>query len=387
MTAAVTVDAVSKKFRLVHERNATLKAMVMRGMKRVIYEEFWALDDVSFEIPEGKTFGLIGQNGSGKSTLLKCMARIYQPNSGSIDINGKMSALLELGAGFHPELSGRENVYLNGSILGLSRRDIDAKFDEIVEFAGLERFIDHPVKNYSSGMFVRLGFSVAINVEPDVLLVDEVLAVGDEIFQRKCMERFATLRREGRTIVVVTHSLDTVRNICDEAAWLDHGALQSVGPAGRVVGDYLEHLDGQRAGPDSRRHETNRASVESVSMSLDDIGETGTALSGAPATFSVHIDRRSSEPMRLSLDIHRTDGIHIAGARLSMPPGDVGPEVVRYRVAEMDLRVGDYTVDITIQDDHSTEQLAKLADAARFTVAGDVDGSGLVSLGGQWDAT
>lgn len=384
MTSAITVSGVSKRFRLVHERNATLKAMVMRGMKRVVYEEFWALDDVDFEIPDGKTFALIGQNGSGKSTLLKCMARIYQPDAGSIDIRGKMSALLELGAGFHPELSGRENVYLNGSILGLSRREIDRRFDDIVEFAGLERFIDHPVKNYSSGMFVRLGFSVAINVEPEVLLVDEVLAVGDEIFQRKCMERFANLRREGRTVVVVTHSLETVRNICDEAAWLDGGKLRSVGPVGTVVGDYLEHLDGQRAGPDARHHETNRACVERVVMSLDDIGNTGTALAGAPATFTVHLDRRSPEPIRVSLDIHRTDGIHIAGARLAVPPGTVGREAVQYRVPHMDLRVGDYTVDVTVQDDHSTEQLAKISDAMRFTVAGDVDGAGLVSLGGEW---
>ena len=183
-----------------------LKATVMRG-GRARYEEFWALGDVSFEVAEGTTFGLIGHNGSGKSTLLKCLARILEPDQGTIRIDGQMSALLELGAGFHPELSGRENVYLNGSILGLSKRQIDRRFDDIVGFAGLERFIDTPVKNYSSGMYVRLGFSVAINVDPDMLLVDEVLAVGDEEFQRKCLERFAELRDAGKTIVVVTHSL------------------------------------------------------------------------------------------------------------------------------------------------------------------------------------
>ena len=165
---------------------------------RAKYEEFWALQDVSLEVPTGSTFGLIGENGSGKSTLLKCMARILRPDKGRTDVKGKVSALLELGAGFHPELSGRENVYLNGSILGLSKKELDAKFDDIVDFAGLERFIDTPVKNYSSGMYVRLGFSVAINVDPDVLLVDEILAVGDENFQRKCAEKFADLRDAGQ---------------------------------------------------------------------------------------------------------------------------------------------------------------------------------------------
>src|SRR5690606_26744191 len=168
---AVVVEGLSKRFRLYHDRNQTLKAAIMRG-RRARYEEFWALRDVSLEIAEGMTYGFIGTNGSGKSTLLKCLARILTPDEGRTSTRGKVSALLELGAGFHPELSGRENVYLNGSILGLTRKELDRRFDEIVAFAGLERFIDSPVKNYSSGMYVRLGFSVAINVDPDVLLVD-----------------------------------------------------------------------------------------------------------------------------------------------------------------------------------------------------------------------
>src|SRR5690606_12114235 len=243
---AIEVVDVAKRFRLIHERNSTLKATIFSGFKRTVHEEFWALDGVSFEVPEGKTFGLIGHNGSGKSTLLKCMARIYRPNRGSITMNGKVSALLELGAGFHPELSGRENVYLNGSILGMSKREIDKRFDSIVEFAGLEQFIDTPVKNYSSGMFVRLGFSVAITVEPDILLVDEVLAVGDESFQQRCLEKFADLRSSGRTVVIVSHSLETVRNMCDRAAWLDHGKLQHVGPAHDVVDAYLDAVRDDR---------------------------------------------------------------------------------------------------------------------------------------------
>ncbi|MEL0284290.1 MAG: ABC transporter ATP-binding protein, partial [Ilumatobacter sp.] len=186
--SAVAVRDLWKSFRLYHERNQFLKAAILRG-RRARYEEFWALKDVSFEVPVGTTFGVIGSNGSGKSTLLKCLAGILVPERGEVEISGRISALLELGAGFHPELSGRENVFLNGAILGLSKKEIAARFDSIVDFAGLEDFIDSPVKNYSSGMFVRLGFAVAAHVEPEVLLVDEVLSVGDEAFQRKSAEK------------------------------------------------------------------------------------------------------------------------------------------------------------------------------------------------------
>ncbi len=201
---AVEVLGVSKKFRLFKERNNTLKGTIMRG-RRVIAEDFWALRDVSFEVYQGETFGLIGENGSGKSTMLKCMTKILRPNQGVVTVTGKVSALLELGAGFHPELTGRENVFLNGAILGLSQKELRRRFDEIVDFAGVGAFIDEPVKNYSSGMYVRLAFSVAINVDPDVLLIDEVLAVGDEAFQRKCNEKLAELRNQGKTIVFVSH--------------------------------------------------------------------------------------------------------------------------------------------------------------------------------------
>src|SRR5215207_6087347 len=237
--AAIVVEGVSKRFRLYHERNRSLKATIMRG-GRVSYEEFWALRDVSLEIPEGITFGLVGENGSGKSTLLKCIAKILRPDEGRIRTRGKMAALLELGSGFHPELSGRENVFLNGSILGLSKRDLTARFDDIVGFAGLERFIDQPVKNYSSGMYVRLGFSVAINIDPDVLLVDEVLAVGDAVFQRRCNEKFADFRRAGKTVVIVSHATDALRTMCDRVAWLKDGVVVTEGRSEDVVDDYVD---------------------------------------------------------------------------------------------------------------------------------------------------
>lgn len=238
---AVSVNHVSKKFRLYHERNQSLKSAIMRG-RTSVHEDFWALRDVSFDVPEGSTFALVGSNGSGKSTLLKCLAKIYFPNEGSISHNGKVAALLEVGSGFHPELTGLENIFLNGSILGMSKKTIQSKLDEIVDFSGVGEFIDQPVKNYSSGMYVRLGFSVAINVDPDILVVDEVLAVGDAEFQAKCRNKFAEFREAGKTIILVSHSMESVLDMCDQAAWLSHGQLQSVGPAASIVDQYLRSL-------------------------------------------------------------------------------------------------------------------------------------------------
>lgn len=240
---AVDVSHVTKTFRLYKERNQTLKATIMRG-RMSVHEDFTALDDVSFDVPTGSTFGLIGSNGSGKSTLLKCLAKIYFPETGSISARGKLAALLEVGSGFHHELSGRENVFLNGSILGMSKKEITRKFDEIVDFSGVESFIDQPVKNYSSGMYVRLGFAIAINVDPDVLVVDEVLAVGDAEFQEKCRQKFLDFKKQGKTVILVSHSMDTVSQMCDHAAWLSHGQLVAVGEADSTIKSYLDSLTG-----------------------------------------------------------------------------------------------------------------------------------------------
>lgn len=242
-TAAVEVDEVWKSFRLYKERNQSLKSAIMRGRKSV-HEDFWALKGVSFDVRHGETFGLVGDNGSGKSTLLKCMARILIPNRGAITIPGRVAALLEVGSGFHPELSGRDNIFLNGSILGMTRREISRKFDEIVDFSGVGEFIDQPVKNYSSGMYVRLGFSVAINVDPEVLLVDEVLAVGDESFQRKCADKFAEFRRDGKTVIIVSHALGAMSDMCDRVVWLQHGDLREVGAPDDVIASYRANEQG-----------------------------------------------------------------------------------------------------------------------------------------------
>ena len=238
---AVSVDNVSKSFRMYKERNQTLKSAIMRG-RTSIHEDFWALKDVSFEVPEGSTFGLGGSNGSGKSTLLKCLANIYYPNKGKISHQGRIAAMLEVGSGFHSELSGRENIYLNGSILGMSKKQVDSRLEEIIDFSGVEQFIDQPVKNYSSGMYVRLGFAISINVDPDILVVDEVLSVGDAEFQQKCFGRFRDLKAEGKTVILVSHSTETVLSMCDHAAWINKGVLQTDGDAKTTIKAYLDSV-------------------------------------------------------------------------------------------------------------------------------------------------
>jgi ABC-2 type transport system ATP-binding protein len=241
VAAAIQVQNISKQFRLYHEKYTSLKERAIH-LNRIPYEEFWALHDVDIEIPEGQTVGLLGANGSGKSTLLKCIAGILQPTSGQIVVRGQLAAMLELGTGFQPELSGRDNIFLNASLLGMPKKEIERRFDDIVAFAELEQFIDNQVKYYSSGMYTRLGFAVAVNVEPDVLLIDEVLAVGDENFQRKCLDRIKRFQSEGRTIVVVSHAPDLIRQVCDSGYVLDHGRVAGSGSSGEAIRIFRERL-------------------------------------------------------------------------------------------------------------------------------------------------
>ena len=248
MVNAIEVRNVSKVYRRYARKRqfATLKsALLSRSLVRDLKPDdtFSALNDVTFSLPRGRTLGVIGRNGSGKSTLLKLVAGITKPTSGTVSVQGRISALIELGAGFHPEISGRENVFINGIMLGLTKREITRRFDEIVEFAEMKDFIDAPVKTYSSGMYMRLGFAVAIHVDPEVLLVDEVLAVGDEGFTHKCLDKFAEFKRRGKTILLVTHSLGLVERFCDDALWMDAGRLKAMGDPKRVVGAYITDVE------------------------------------------------------------------------------------------------------------------------------------------------
>ncbi|MDX6220621.1 MAG: lipopolysaccharide transport system ATP-binding protein [Frankiales bacterium] len=307
MADAIEVSGVSKRFRLYNDRKSSLKERVVRR-EGSSHTDFWALRDISLSIAEGSTFGLIGHNGSGKSTFLKLLAGIHRPTTGDISVRGRVSALLELGAGFHPELSGRDNILLNGAILGLGRKQILDSLDRIIEFSGLEpKFIDSPVKVYSSGMYVRLGFSIAVNLDPEILIIDEIVAVGDEEFQRRCFDHLYELRKRGVTICFVSHSLPLVQSMCDQVAWFDHGHLRAVGPAVQVVDQYL-------AGVNSAERERfeqdvsgavapgagRRGSGEVLITAVEFLGSTGTPVRsvghGEPLTVRIHYAASSPVP-------------------------------------------------------------------------------------------
>ena len=354
--SAVVVEDLWKNFRLYHERNQYLKAAILRG-RRARYEEFWALKNVSFEVPTGTTFGVIGSNGSGKSTLLKCLTGILVPDKGSVKVHGRVSALLELGAGFHPELSGRENVFLNGAILGLTKKEIAAKFDDIVEFAGLADFIDTPVKNYSSGMFVRLGFAVAAHVDPEVLLIDEVLSVGDESFQRKSAERIEQFRRDGRTIVFVSHGLAAVEQLCESVAWIDKGDLRMVGRAGDVISAYQgESHQAQRIeGELGQRWGSGEAQI--VGVTLRDGTGQATKLLTSLESATVKIDLTAHMPIQDTVVTVRIDTLsgHPVWGSSTRRNGKAmglldGPASVEVAISSLPLLEGVYDLTVAVTD-------------------------------------
>jgi ABC-2 type transport system ATP-binding protein len=400
--AAVEVDGVSKRFRLYKERNQSLKAALMRG-GRARFDEYWALKDVSFEVPEGSTFALIGENGSGKSTLLKCIARILEPEKGSIRTRGSLAALLELGSGFHPELSGRENVFLNGSILGLTKRELERKFDQIVDFAGIEKFIDQPVKNYSSGMYMRLGFSVAINVDPDVLLVDEVLAVGDAAFQEKCMEKFAEFRRAGKTVIIVSHAMGSMRTLCDQAAWLDQGNLVEVGRADHIVDRYVDkgHEDSAESAVEAdavangARWGSGEARITGIRL-LDGAGEQAAVFhTGDPVTVRMDYEcsSRVERPV-FSLAMENLDGVYVwsqntRDAEVEIPFVE-GRGHVDLQIPRLMLQPHTYDMIASIVDRTTTHTYDFLRHCYRFVIESEPgqprESGGILALGGRWDA-
>ncbi|HET9249387.1 MAG TPA: ABC transporter ATP-binding protein [Actinomycetota bacterium] len=346
---AIEVADVSKRFRVYRDKPTSLKQRLLSSRSRA--EDFWALRDVALDVGEGSTFGLIGHNGSGKTTLLKCVAGILRPTSGTIRQRGRLAALLELGAGFHPDLTGRENVYLNASFLGLSRRQTDAAFDDIVAFAELEDFIDNEVKFYSSGMLVRLGFAVAVHVDPDVLLIDEVLAVGDEAFQAKCLDRVRSFQRDGRTIVLVTHALDTVIEICDRAAMLHHGELHAIGMPADVVREMRYVLLGVTDPNFVPEEGTREAEIAEVQIVRPNGSSDGAILRGDPLTIVV--DVRQNEPVDdLDVDFAVLDGATnhaVLDARTSRAGLDLGrfdKKRVRFRIDGFPYDPGKYWVTV-----------------------------------------
>jgi len=357
--AAIEVHELSKRFRVFRERPTSVKQRVLTAHARA--DDFWALQAITLDVAAGSTFGLIGHNGSGKTTLLKCIAGILRPTSGRVLQRGRLAALLELGAGFHPELTGRENVYLNASFLGLSRKETDEVYDAIVDFAEIEDFMDNQVKFYSSGMLVRLGFAVAVHVDPEVLLVDEVLAVGDEAFQAKCIARVREFQREGRTIVLVTHALDTVREICDRAAMLHHGDLHALGRPDDVVREMRYVLLGVTDPGFVPEQGTREAEIAEVQLVRADGKGEGPVRIGDPITIAIDV-RMNEHVDDLDVDFAVLDGATnhpVLEARTSRAGIDLGrfdKKRVSFKIPAFPYAAGKYWVTIGLSD-HRTGHL------------------------------
>ncbi len=391
---ALTVDNVTKTFRIHHERASSLKQYIASG-GRNRYEEFFALRDVSFDVAEGEAVGIIGHNGSGKSTLLKCMAKILTPNQGRIEIHKKMAALLELGAGFHQELSGRDNVFLNASILGMGRKEITTRFDEIVEFSGLGDFIESPVKTYSSGMYVRLAFAVAINVDPELLLIDEILAVGDVTFQKKCMEKFVDFRTQGRTLVLVTHDAYTVREFCDRAIWLDHGVVRRDGDPADIVDEYTETMLGAETtdGAEATRRGDGRIQVTRTELLVGGI-PVDRFRNGDDVTIRLHWEA----PEPVAQPVFSVTIASLAGAAVTepstrdvgmVPESLVGSGHVDVSFAAVPLVASRYVLHTEITGWGRQQVYDHLQNAQTFDVIAGVTNEthGLVTMHPTWSAS
>ena len=393
-TNVIEVRDVSKRF-VIRKEKSLKERVVNFGRSNLHKEDFWALRDVSLDVSAGTTVGLVGPNGSGKSTLLKTIGGILQPTTGTVGLRGRLAALLELGAGFHQDLTGRENVYLNASILGLSRRQIDGYFDEIVDFSGIEDFIDTQVKFYSSGMYVRLAFAVAVHVDPDVLLVDEVLAVGDEPFQRKCMDRIRGFQRDGRTIVLVTHSLDQVAQLCDRAVVLDKGRVAADGPPGEALRVLRSEFEQTRLEDKARSEEHAAAAGSPVTVAgptaevasvtlLQDGAPVQEVRAGSSVTLRLQIASRSavaSPIVGFSIQSSTGQVIHATDSKLlgrALPVVD-GVAVVDFTVPALALGQGTYTVTGSVADANGVE-LHRLIDGAPLAVTADGRETGFVHL-------
>jgi len=397
-SGTIRVENVSKRFILQHDRPRSFQEVFLSwfhrrsGSRREVY---WALRGVSFAVDAGEAVGVVGPNGAGKSTLLRLVGRILQPTSGKIAVHGRVSALLELGAGFHPDLTGRENVFLNSSVLGLSRKETVRRFDEIVEFAEIGPFLDIPVKHYSSGMAMRLGFAIATMVDPDVLLVDEVLAVGDASFQRKCLERINYLRERGVTILFVSHDPGLVRSICSRAIWLENGLVIADGSAEAVVARYTDHTWQSEEGEPSpvedegRQWGTGEVRIVDVRLLNGDGQKRQVFRTGDPLVIEMryHAARRVERPV-FGIAIHRSDGVHITGPNTQFSgltiPAIESDGVVRYEISRLPLLEGKYELSVAARDWDDTTIYDYHDRLYTFHVRAVNEKYGMVSLEGMW---
>jgi lipopolysaccharide transport system ATP-binding protein len=385
---SLRLNHVFKRFRR-GERHDSLRDLIPSLVNRAVSrdreralaeEEFWVLNDISFELKKGETLGIIGHNGAGKSTMLKHLSGIMEPTRGSIEVNGRLSALIEVGAGFHPDLTGRENVFLNGVILGMSRVEVKRKFDEIVEFAGLEEFIDTPVKRYSSGMFARLGFSVAAHLEPDILVIDEVLSVGDFAFQRKGLEKMRAIAKSGATVIFVSHNLQAVAEFCQRGILLERGRVIADGPTDQVVRRYLDtaaiHDDRPARGP-VRIAKTTIRSAE---------GQTGRFAAGQKARVSVTLDAiAATEKVAVVIDVFNTEFYEVfntSSERLGCPPLSLaaGERATCDFDVELNLGPGTYYLGVYLYRYDVEREYDHVFPATSFVVTTDRDTRGSANL-------
>ena len=416
MESVIKIENVTKKFRLYSDRPLSIKENIVRGMKNT-YKEFYALNDVSFEVKRGSTIGLIGKNGSGKSTLLKMINRTMFPDKGKITINGKIASLIELGAGFHPELSGRENIYNNATIFGFSKEEIDKRLPEIIEFSELEEFIDNTLRTYSSGMYARLAFSVAIHVDADILLVDEILGVGDINFQAKCANKIYEMKRNGTTIILVTHDMSTIDRLCDYAVWLDHGKKIAEGSPKEIQNAYLKYMAEEQE--ERQKIEETKAKVEEKEKNIkveeedarkkithlgEHFGNGNVIFTSCKLLDEKGVDRRSFNTgqkvklqveylcqinpcdlqVNIGFEISNTQGIYIYGTNTSregykkIKLQEKG--IIEVELENLRLLPGDYNIGIAIADLEEKASYDHYRSIAQFKMYSNIHDVGLVRL-------
>lgn len=404
---------VSRQYEMQRARRRSLQETFISFFRRQPQERalFWPVRDLSFAIYPGDCVGIIGPNGAGKSTLLKLITGILPPTTGDLMVNGRISSLLELGAGFHPDLTGRENIYLNGSIYGLSRRQMDQRLDAIIDYAELDEFIDTPIKHYSSGMYVRLGFAVAIHTDPDLLLVDEVLAVGDASFQRKCLSSIQHFRDQGGTLLFVTHDLNSIQSICKRVLWLEHGKIQAEGHPTDVIMAYLQHLGQKEEERRQREGKTPSTSTEEAppptprrwgsglvritAVELCDAANQSHSTFHNGDALKIRLHYQADQPVEqpvFGLAIHHQNGTHICGPNTKFDelpiPRVEGAGVIDYCIPSLPLLEGDYTVSVAVVDAALAETYDYHDRLYPFQVyrGKAKEFYGLVTLNGRWSA-
>ena len=404
---AIKLENISKKFRSrnLQTQHMTLKSLILRKSRfPKNNDSLYALKDISISIERGRTIGIIGHNGSGKSTLLKIISKIYRPDTGRMKVNGRISTLIELGSGFHPEFSGRENIFINGIILGLSKKEIKKRFDSIVKYADLENFIDAPVRTYSSGMYMRLGFSIAVNIDPDILLIDEVLAVGDEAFVRKCNDRVEELRKNKKTLLIVSHDLQAIEKWCDEVIWLNQGMIREIGPPHKVIEKYKKSvvnsdhgfieekaLNPEKIplGKDGRRWGSKEIEIVSIRLLDSTKKERLSYSTGEKMTIEINykVNKSVAAPV-FGFAIFRSDGICCYGSNTSIEHVSMQElkkdGFVLIEIDHLDLIEGLYHLDIAVHDknDYAFDYLSH---CLSFLMNSDVKDTGIVRLNHEWE--